>query len=298
MRYNKKGLSKWGLAFIVALVLFLLIIFFVVKAVVSKEGKDRLMGKYTLDLEISKVQITGNNSLIVLVKRGTGKGNITGIKFIVKDKSLEETIIEETSLDEFSSTTFLLQLNEANVSKLSKLTIYPLFDSESKEGIGSRKDEYTFTSSDLEKCAPYCPSGYECGYDGCGGECHGGCSGGYYCLERKCVMTLKEKCVQANLSLVNIVSNEDKENSDISITFYKDGDEEIDGLTFVFTDERSSSNFVTSVPGDIASFENSIVYVSVPRQNLDKPKKLRFLAYFVDFSGEKQTCELSEIFEF
>ena len=300
-RGDSKGLSKFATIFLIMMIVLIVIVFFVVRDVILKGSGERALGKYTLDLEISKVQVVNNNnSLMVVVKRNMGDGNFTGINFVVEDTINKETISTNVSLEELESRTFVLPLGIIDISKIKKLSIYPVLGSGLTEKVGEMEDEYLFGSSNLEVCTPYCPPEYECGDDGCGGECRGGCTEqGYFCSENKCFRTLEEKCLETNL-LVTRVENATKGVMDgnFSITLSREGEVEMGGVIFAFMDENESSNVVIDIPGDVPSLVSVNMYVLVLDTHLENPKKVRFMAYFFNNSGKKEVCKPSSPFSF
>lgn len=298
-RGNSKGLSRAATIFLVVFVVLLATAFFVVKNLVSKEGQIKTFGKYTLDLRITHVQIAPNNSLIVIVKRNIGRGNFIGIDFVLEDGEIKETIRTNVSLEELESQTFVLNFLEANVSKANKISIGPVFALKTREEIfGGIKDEYIFGSQDTEVliCIIYCPPEAECGNDGCGGVCGGGCpSKDFICLEYKCLPTLKAKCADAKIRVEN-VSNI---STNFSIVFSREeGVYDIGGIKMVFMDEIETSNFITNLQENIAPFENVTKYITIPGMYLENPEKLQIIVYFLDESGNRQFCQSSEQFFF
>ena len=122
-RGDSKGLSKFATIFLIMMIVLIVIVFFVVRDVILKGSGERALGKYTMDLEISKVQVVNNNnSLMVVVKRNMGDGNFTGINFVVEDTINKETISTNVSLEELESRTFVLPLGIIDISKIKKLS--------------------------------------------------------------------------------------------------------------------------------------------------------------------------------
>jgi hypothetical protein len=298
MKENSKGLSRVGAIILIVLIVLILSAYFVVKDVVLKGSEERTLGKYTLDLKISQVQILENNSLLVMIKRNQGKGQFVGIDFTVEDGKDKEVIRTNDSLQELESRVILLNLHIINVSNAKKISIEPVFKLESKKEVsGNIEDEYTFGSSeDSSGCIVYCPAQYQCGDDGCKGECAGGCTEqGHTCIDHKCIADLETKCLETNIT-VNEVSNI---GTNFSVTLSRNGgDEEIKGVKLLFTNELESSNFVTDLEGNIAPSESIIKYITILEEHLENPKKVRTMVYFTDDSGIEQLCESSDNFSF
>ena len=298
-RGDSRGLSKVGAIILIILLVLILAAFFFVKNVVLKGSEERTLGKYTLDLKISQVQVIENNSLLVMIKRNQGKGEFVGIDFIVEDGKNKEVIRTNDSLQELESRVILLNLHVVNISKAKKISIDPVFKLESKKEVaGNVEDEYTFGSSEPESsgCIPYCPPGAQCGDNGCRGECAGGCTKqGYSCLDHKCIANLETKCLETNITVKEV----SHVGTNFSITLSRQGGEEnISGVKLLFTDETESSNFVIDIEGDITPSEEVTKYVTIMEEHLKNPKKVRTLVYFIDNSGLEQLCELSDQFLF
>jgi len=195
---KKAGDNKRGLSTIVTTLLILLLIFvaigiiwIVVKKVIVEGSEQVSLGKFTLDLKITQVQTIDNNTIKVKIKRNQGAGDFVALSFIFDDGTNSEVIKRNSSMKEFEEIPFYLDLNEVNLSNLEKIEIAPVFRLESgKEVVGPVKDEYVF-SSGISGCEAYCPSGAQCGSDGCGGVC-GTCSEptpnciNYQCSDEAC----------------------------------------------------------------------------------------------------------------
>jgi len=291
---DNRGISKITLFILVLLIVLILVAYIVIKNVVLKGSGERSLGKFTLDLKISQVQIIQNNSLDVVVKRNKGVGEFTGINFIVNDGKTTETIKTNVSMAELESRSFTLPLTSMNASEVKNVSIDAIFQYESEKEYGQNiKDEYVMDSSELNSvlCKPSCPEGAECGDDGCGKECNGGCSQeGYTCLEQKCVATLETKCLRTKI-VVPHVSNV---TTNFSVVLSREGGEdEIEGVKLVFTNESQSSNFVIDTPGNIAPSEISTKYVTILETQLENPSKVRTIVYFLDENEMEQFCEPS-----
>jgi hypothetical protein len=282
----------------IVLIVLIIVAYFVVKNVVLKGSEERTLGKYTLDLKISQVQIIENNSLLVMIKRNQGKGDFVGIDFIVEDGKDKEIIRTNDSLEELESRVILLNLHTINVSKAKTISIDPIFKLKSKKEVsGNIEDKYTFGSSeDSSGCIIYCPAEYQCGDNGCNGECAGGCTEqGHTCIAHKCIADLETKCLETNIT-VKEVSNI---GTNFSVTLLREGgDEEVRGVKLLFSDEIESSNFVVDTEGNIAPSESVIKYITILEEYLKNPKKVRTLVYFMDDSGIEQLCERSDPFLF
>lgn len=289
-----KGGSKITLIIIVLSILFIFVGYVVVKNVVLKGSGDRSLGKLTLVLKISSVQIIQNNSLDVVVRRDNGAGEFIGINFIIDNGKTKETVLTNTSMAELESRSFILHLNSINVSEVKSVSIDPIFALESQKEYGKNiKDKYVIDSSESNSmvCKPSCPEGAECGDDGCGKQCGRGCTQeGYTCAEQKCVATLETKCALTNITVIHVINM----TTNFSVVLSREGGEdEIGGVKLVFTNETQNYNFVMDTSGNIALYEASTRYVAILENQLANPSKVRTIVYFLDESDMQQFCEPS-----
>ena len=225
-----KRVYSRGLSTIVATLLIIMltlvavgIIWVVVRNVIQGSSEQVSLGKFTLNLEILQFQKINDSALNVIVKRNSGDGEFVGISFVVYDGDSTEVIKTNNSLKELETRNFELHLLIINVSKVQKISIVPIFRLESgKEVNGDVEDEYLISSASqgILTCTPYCPTGAQCGSDGCGGVC-GNCSGStpncinYQCSEQVCTPScLNKQCGSDGCSescgvcsLVNAVSS-------------------------------------------------------------------------------------------
>jgi hypothetical protein len=307
-RGSKRGFSKTAAIFMFVFVILLVVAFIVIKKVVIDENEQNTLGKYTLDLELSQVQIKDNNSLLILVKRNIGKGEFIGMEFIMDDGKHTETILVNETLDELGSKIFLFPLNITNASRMKKVSLSPVFEFEIKErkigniqikkgDLDNMGDEYIFGSSGTTNCIIYCPSGAECGDDGCGGQCAGGCTQeGYICFNSKCIPSLETKCGRTivNINQVSNVTN----NYSVVLSRGDSGEDQMGGVKLVFTNEGGLSSFVIDVEGNLAPFEQVTKYVLILEEHLENPKNIQTIVYFIDENEMEEVCKPSIKFSF
>ncbi len=190
---NKRGLSTVIATLIIVLLVIVAsgIIWMVIRDLIEKNAAQISLSKITTNLEIESIKTTGNN-LNVKVKRGSGQGTITGLKFIIYDGE-HTTVIDKTdiSIKEFESKTFILNYT----GEIKRISVAPILVLESgKEATGDISDTYYISQKivdsgdEEESCTPQC-SGLKCGYDGCSGNC-GNCEElygeGYFCNDGAC----------------------------------------------------------------------------------------------------------------
>ena len=118
------------------------------------------------------------------MKRNLGEGEFVGLSFVVNDGSVTEVIRINSSMPENQTGNFSLKFISLNASRVKKISVTPIFlDEDGLEVIGNVKDEYITPNT----CSNYCPSGAQCGVNGCGMNCGSGCGSGYLCLNYKCI---------------------------------------------------------------------------------------------------------------
>ena len=163
---NKKRGNTKGLSTIVATLLIILltlvavgIIWVVIKNVLKNSADEVSIGKFSIDLEISRVRIINSNSLSVVVKRNPGEASLSGIAFVAYSSDESELIKSTVILEQLEEREFIIVLSEFGTPVIRKISIAPLLISDSgKEFIGNIQDEYIF---------PICGDGIKQAYEGC-----------------------------------------------------------------------------------------------------------------------------------
>jgi len=165
----KRG-SKKALSTIVSTLLILLLVFvaigilWVVVRNVINEGTEQVsLGKFTLDLSIENVEISGNH-IDVRVKRNPGAGTFTGLSFILDDGDNTEVIERKNlSMGEYAIRTFSLTPDKLSASNVEEIEVAPIFTLESgKEVTGDVKDSYEISKGGTEDVTPECSSPSDC----------------------------------------------------------------------------------------------------------------------------------------
>jgi hypothetical protein len=181
---SKRGkISRLTLNLLISffIVVLVVVIWFALKDEANKE--DYSLNDSSLDLKILEVKKVDDSKLNVTIKRNMGEGDFVGLSFSVDDGNTTEIIRVNSSILENQDGNFVLEFSLINASNLEKISITPIFETESgEEIIGTTKDEYH-----SPVCFPDCPYGSECGNDGCGGNCGSGCDSGYSCINYKCI---------------------------------------------------------------------------------------------------------------
>jgi cysteine-rich repeat protein len=200
-RGNTRGLST-----IVATLLIILltlvavgVIWVVVRNVLQQNAEQVSFGKFTINLEISKAGIINDTDIGVTVRRDPGKGNIAGILFIAYGKDNSEIVKYNISMVELEERNFQVVLYVINTSVVEKVSIAPIFTSDSgKEYIGDVQDEYIFSHTPGQYTPPVCGNGEREIGESCddgdtsdGDGCSSGCTieAGYTCTGSPSVCT-------------------------------------------------------------------------------------------------------------
>ena len=173
--------STKNLLIIVSLIILLVIAFIIIRAVTKPDSGNDFLGKFTADLEISEVQIINYTDVSVTIDRGTGGDEIDAINFIFYDDDNYEILLRKISMDELEKNDFQAVLHISNTSRISAISIAPVFISESGNKIlGKVEDEYEvpaeeeYYEEELPSCTldSECEDNNICTTDTClGGEC-------------------------------------------------------------------------------------------------------------------------------
>jgi cysteine-rich repeat protein len=156
-----------GLSTIVATLLIILltlvavgVIWVVVRNVIQQNAEQVSFGKFTINLEISKAEIINDTDIGVTVRRNPGKGEIAGILFVAYGKDNSEIVKYNISMQELEERNFQIILYVINTSMVDKVSIAPIFISDSgKEYIGDIQDEYVFSENPGKYTPPVCGNG-------------------------------------------------------------------------------------------------------------------------------------------
>ncbi len=179
---NTKGLST-----IVATLLIILltlvavaIIWVVVKNVIKTGAEEVSIGKFSISLEISRVEIANSTGINITVKRNPGEANLAGIVFITYSSDNSKSFKSYFVLQPLQEKEFGIVLSSFNSASARKIAIAPILISDSgKEFIGEIQDEYIFPEPILFVCGdgivelPYeaCDDGDNDNGDGCSEDC-------------------------------------------------------------------------------------------------------------------------------
>ena len=139
----KRGLNKRAQAQIITVVLIILlvlvaiiIVWNVVKPMIEESSEGIGTSAFMTNLEIEDVQLGGGVGAKVRVKRGSGEGDITALKFIFYDEDGESHIVEKTENlpNELETKVYEFTIDEiGSAGGVEKVSVVPMFGS--KAGI-------------------------------------------------------------------------------------------------------------------------------------------------------------------
>lgn len=166
-RGDKKGLSSVVTTLIIILISLVAIgiVWVVVSNIISEGSEEVGIEKFSIDVNFLSASINGDN-VTMTVKRASGAGNLSGLKFIITDGLNSEDFTVIQSLVELQEKTFTVTLESLDSAEIESATVAPVYISSSgKETIGLPTDTYSFGSGS---------SGGTGGTGGTGGDDGGG----------------------------------------------------------------------------------------------------------------------------
>ncbi|MDD5012556.1 MAG: hypothetical protein PHQ66_02855 [Candidatus Nanoarchaeia archaeon] len=142
---NKRGLSTIIITMILILISLVAIgVFWVVVNNLIKGGTEDInLGRLTFSAEINRVLVdNSSNNMSILVKRNSGEGNVTKMKFIFYSENDNEIITQDINLEQFAQKNFVFHL-ETNVTNITRISIAPVLGSgKGEENVGNVLDTY------------------------------------------------------------------------------------------------------------------------------------------------------------
>ena len=164
----KRGLSTIITTLIIILISIVAIgiIWVVINNILSGSADEISLGKFTLDLQIKNVNVDDVNDRVTLsVKRNPGKGDLSGIKFIVSDGTTSESFENTTiTLNELGELIFVFDLATIQAENVLTISISPIFIT----GSGKKIFGHVLSLYNVQEgtaCTPDCadPSTVACG---------------------------------------------------------------------------------------------------------------------------------------
>ncbi len=130
---NKIVQCKRSQANVIAVILIILIVIVAILIVwnifnplIKEKGKEAGLEKLTTNLEIKEVVLIGQGASKITVFRGTGKGDITALKFVFYDENGNtDTKEEKTTLPELGTEIYSFS-PFASLGKLEKVAVIPV----------------------------------------------------------------------------------------------------------------------------------------------------------------------------
>lgn len=151
-------MEKRGLSAIVGTLLLILIslvavgiIWVVISNIVNNSADEVSIGKFTIDLEIVKVEPV-TSGVNVTVKRNVGAGELNGLKFVVSDGVSSEVLeIKNIDINELESQTFTVGYGGI----VKEVGVIPLIGAESGKTLtGDVKDTLVFSDYETAQNIP------------------------------------------------------------------------------------------------------------------------------------------------
>ena len=154
-------MEKRGLSTIVATLILILLslvavgIVWVAVSNILKSGSEQAntgASSFLINLELQKVQVEANGDLSIFVKRNVGKGDLSGVYFLVSDGTNQKGIPKDANLVELGSQSFTLSSSEIaglGLAGIKEVSIAPIIKSGSGKGtIGNVLATHVLTTYD------------------------------------------------------------------------------------------------------------------------------------------------------
>jgi len=110
----------------------LIIVWNLIQPLIKRTTGDISLGRLTLDLEIDASQTQLGDTSTIAVSRGSGKGNLTGIKFVFTNGVDDYVFTNDTVSDmpiELETKTYTIDLT-GNLAEVTGVQIYPIIKTE------------------------------------------------------------------------------------------------------------------------------------------------------------------------
>lgn len=154
------------------------IVWGVVKNLINESVEEISVGINTIDLKINSVVLGNDNNISMIVKRESGKGELTNLKFIFYNGENTESCTVDCDLSELEIGSYECTLSDLNVNIIDKIEVALLFVSDSgKEYLTEPVAEKVIKSSAVVCGDDSCDSFENC--SSCPADC--GCGVGEIC---------------------------------------------------------------------------------------------------------------------
>ncbi|MFA4953039.1 MAG: hypothetical protein WC584_02345 [Candidatus Pacearchaeota archaeon] len=175
---NKRGVN---VLFVVLISIFLVFIIAMISLVVffgDDGGKlDIAVESFPVEVEIDPLSVMllnsdyGNTNISLKIKRNSGEGNITALKFIIYDGTYTHEEIINTTLKELTERIYIVPIGFLNPNSLQTITVIPiLLGKEGEKKLARFGEELNFTTNRTRTVTP----GGGGGRRGGGGSSSGG----------------------------------------------------------------------------------------------------------------------------
>ncbi len=145
---NKRGLSTIVTTLILILLVLVAVgvVWIVIRNVLKSGVEDIDIEKFTIRLSIENVKM--NNEIIdITVKRNPGAGELTGIKFVLKNETDSVVVVRNVSLSELELNTFSINTTFEGISSVKEFSIYPIIKTSTGKEISGSEYNYKISSS-------------------------------------------------------------------------------------------------------------------------------------------------------
>lgn len=140
---NTISKSTKNLLIMVSAIILFIIIFLVIMGIIKGGSGGSSLDKFTADLKISEVQIINYTHISVAVEKGDSGEKFDSVNFIIYDDDNYEILLRKVSVDELEENDFNVVLRIVNTTRISAVSIAPVFISSSGNKIlGKVEDEY------------------------------------------------------------------------------------------------------------------------------------------------------------
>lgn len=126
-RWRKAQSSVIVLVLIVLIaIVAILIVWNIFNPLIKKKGEEVGLEKLTTSLEIKEVVLIGQGASKITVSRGTGKAELTGLKFVFYDENGNSNVVEEkTTLPELGTEMYSFS-PFSNLGKIKRVSVFPV----------------------------------------------------------------------------------------------------------------------------------------------------------------------------
>ncbi len=132
---NKSGdiiLSKKGLSEIVATLIIILvtlvavgIIWAVISNVINSGTQQIALNQYNVDLQITKAQVSPDNTSLLVYVKNAGQGDFTGMDFVFNNRTSSQVIRVNSTIVPLQEKSFSFTFSDINITNLQTISVAP-----------------------------------------------------------------------------------------------------------------------------------------------------------------------------